>query len=242
MKADVLFIGAHPDDVELAAGGTIALLVKQGYNVGVVDLTEGEMGTRGSRELRRSEAAAAATTLGLVKRWNLKIPDGDIELSIANKKKLVTVIREAQPRFLFIPHSNERHPDHVRAHHLCRESWFTAGLIKFETRFEHSKQAPHRPDHYFHFMQRVEFEPSFIVDITDTFSTKIDAIKQYSSQFHRPESKDPETVLSRPDFLQFIETRALFFGAKIGVKYGEGYFEPVALGVKNVFDLVVRKG
>ncbi|HTP12566.1 MAG TPA: bacillithiol biosynthesis deacetylase BshB1, partial [Bacteroidota bacterium] len=216
MHVDVLAIGAHPDDIELACGGTIAKLVNDGHKVAIADVTQGELGTRGNKDIRAKEAAAAAKILGVVARRNLRIPDGGIELNRANLKKVITLIRELRPQILIIPHSVERHPDHVHAHRLCKEAWYYSGLRKIETTLEGEHQKPHRPDNFFEFMQWFEFTPSFIVDTSSTFETKMKAIKAHASQFYDPKSKDPETILSRPEFLERIKTDCEYYGKKIG--------------------------
>ncbi len=242
MHADVLVIGAHPDDIELSCAGTVAKLVRQGRSVAMAELTEGELGTRGNRSIRRREAAAAARILGVSTRRNLHIPDGRIELNRKNLLKVITLIRELRPSLLIIPHSHERHPDHEHTHILCKEAWFYAGLRKLVTRLHGVAQKPFRPDNYFTFMQKFEFQPSFIVDVTDEFDIRMAAIRAHASQFHNPESKDPETLLSRPEFLDHIRIRAEYFGQSIGVRYGEPFHSPVPLGVKSPFDLVLSRG
>ncbi len=242
MQVDILALGAHPDDIELSCGGTVAKLVKDGHSVAVADITQGELGTRGSKEIRAKEAAEAARILGIATRRNLKIPDGNIELSKANMAKVITLIRELKPKTLIIPHSVERHPDHVHAHRLCKEAWYYSGLRKIETKLNGVSQKPHRPDNFFEFMQWYEFVPSFIVDISETFDTKMKAIRAHASQFYDPKSKDPETILSQPEFLERIRTEAEYYGKKIGVKYGEPFYSWTPLGVKTIFDFVLTKG
>jgi len=242
MQVDVLAIGAHPDDIELACGGTIAKLVKDGHQVAIADITQGELGTRGTKEVRAKEAAAAAKVMGIATRRNLMIPDGDIELSKANIRKVITLIRELRPKVLIIPHSVERHPDHVHTHRLCKEAWYYSGLRKIETSIDGSPQKPHRPDNFFEFMQWYEFTPSFIVDISETFDIKMKAIKAHASQFYDPKSKDPETLLSRPEFLERIRTECEYNGKRIGVKYGEPFYSWTPLGVRTIFDFVLTKG
>ena len=242
MQVDVLAIGAHPDDIELSCGGTIAKLVKDGHKVALTDVTQGELGTRGNKDIRAKEASEAAKILGVVTRRNLKIPDGGIELNRANLKKVITLIRDLRPKILIIPHSVERHPDHVHTHSLCKEAWYYSGLGKIETSLNGATQKPHRPDNFFEFMQWYEFTPSFIVDISDTFDVKMKAIKAHSSQFYDPKSKDPETILSRPEFLERIRTECEYFGKKIGTKYGEAFYSWTPLGVKTIFDFVLTKG
>jgi bacillithiol biosynthesis deacetylase BshB1 len=242
MQMDVLAIGAHPDDLELSCGGTIAKLVRQGYKVALADATQGELGTRGTREIRAREAEEAAHILGVTTRRNLQIPDGGVAVNKANITKVVTLIRELKPTILVIPHGIERHPDHAHAHQLCKEAWFYAGLQKLKTTHRGMKQVPHRPHHFFEFMQWHEFEPSFIVDISDSYETKMNAVRAHASQFFNPKSSDPETKLSRPEFLETIETRAKYYGQKLGVRYGEPFMTHFTLGVKDMFDLIIHKG
>jgi bacillithiol biosynthesis deacetylase BshB1 len=242
MKLDVLAIGAHPDDIELACGGTVALCVKQGKKVGLVDCTQGELGTRGTPELRAEEAENARLILRVEKRWNLEIPDGNIEVNQVNLLKLITIIRETQPHILLIPHSEERHPDHTHTHHLCKEAWFYSGLEKIQTMYDGKPQMPFRPENYLQYMQRYEFEPSVIIDVSETFQIRLESIKAFKSQFYQSSSKERETVLSRLDFLELIEVRARFWGNKISVKYGEPFFSPVRIGVGDLFHLKLMKG
>jgi bacillithiol biosynthesis deacetylase BshB1 len=242
MNADILAIGAHPDDLELSCGGTIAKLDKQGYKVALADATCGELGTRGTKEIRSKEAEEAAHILGAMTRRNLQIPDGNVEVNKENTQKLITLIRDLRPTVLIIPHGVERHPDHVHTHQLCREAWFYAGLRKLQTRSKGRKQEPHRPHHYFEFMQWHEFQPAFVVDISGTYEIKMQAIRAHASQFFNPASKEPETRLSSPSFLDTIETRCKYYGQKIGVLYAEPFLTQFTLGVDDIFDLVVHKG
>lgn len=242
MNVDVLAIGAHPDDLELACGGTIAKLVRLGKKVALCDLTQGELGTRGTKKIRTKEASQAASILGVVMRRNLLIPDGDIEVNNKNKLKIITLIRELRPSLLIIPYSVERHPDHVHTSELCREAWYYSGLEKIKTRFHGKTQERHRPHHYFEFMQWMEFEPSFIIDISDTFDLKMESVRAHASQFFNPESKESETKLSTPDFLEVIETRCRYFGSKIGSKYGEPFISRWTLGIDNPFRFIVNRG
>ncbi len=242
MNIDLLAIGAHPDDIELSCGGTIAKLASEGYKVALCDLTEGELGTRGNKHVRAREAEEAASILGVVTRRNLSIPDGRIEQSHDNLHKVISLIRELLPRIMLIPPPHERHPDHEHAHTLCKEAWFFSGLEKIETSLEGKLQAPFRPDNYFMFMQKYDFDPSFIVDISGYFEKRMESIRAHKSQFFNPASRDAETLLSRPNFLELIETRAKYYGNLIGVSYGEPFLSPGSIGTKNMFDLVVSKG
>ena len=242
MAVDVLAFGTHPDDIELACGGTIAKLVKQGYKVALADLTRGELGTRGTVEIRTKEAEEAAEVLGVVTRRNLEIPDGNVEVNQANMRKVITLIRELRPGMLIIPHSVERHPDHAHSHSLCKEAWFYAGLTKIKTEFKGAGQQPFRPSRFFEYMQWQEFEPSIIVDISETFKTKMKAIRAHASQFFNPHSKDPQTKLSSPEFLERIETQSHYYGMRIGVQYGEPFYTSLQIGVADLFHVLVNKG
>lgn len=241
MNLDILAVGAHPDDVELTCAGTIAKAVKNGYKAGIVDLTEGELGTRGNNVIRAKEAKTAARIIGCV-RENLGLPDGNIELNQLNRLKLIQIFRKYRPKVLLIPHFGERHPDHVHAHHLCREAWFYSGLRKIETKLNGKKQEPWRPKNYFHYMQWQEFEPTFIVDISDVYTKRMNAIKAHASQFHNPKSKEPQTLLSQHSFLDFVETRAKSYGYQIGVRYGEPFYSVGPIGINDLFELKMFHG
>ncbi|HTY38698.1 MAG TPA: bacillithiol biosynthesis deacetylase BshB1 [Bacteroidota bacterium] len=241
MKIDVLAVGAHPDDIELACGGTIAKLVKQGYSVALADVTQGELGTRGTKEIRAKEAQKAAEILGVKTRRNLHVPDGNVEVNKRNVQKLIVLIRELKPTMMIIPHSVERHPDHVNTHHLAKQAWYYAGLRKLKTSLGGSPQESFRPHHYFEFMQWHEFNASFIVDITDSYDKKMESVRAHTSQFFDPRSKEPPTKLSTPEFLENIETRAKYYGQRIGVKYGEPFLTNYSLGVSDMFDLIIHK-
>ncbi len=241
MQLDILAIGAHPDDVELCCGGTLAKLVKKGRKAGIIDVTRGELGTRGTSTVRLKEATAAASILGCV-RENLAIPDGNIEVNSANVRKLITKIRKYRPRMIIIPHWHERHPDHVHTHLLCREAWFYAGLRKISTTLNGRRQDPWRPDNYIHYMQWYEFNPSFIVDITGVYNVRLRAIRAHKSQFHDPTSKEPGTKLSESTFMEFVETRAKSYGVKIGVKYGEPFYSVESVGIADPLDLKMFRG
>jgi bacillithiol biosynthesis deacetylase BshB1 len=234
MKLDVLGIGAHPDDLELSCGGTLAKLVKQGRRVGLVDLTEGELGTRGSREIRAQEAETAARILGIAVRENLRIADGNIENTPEQRLRLARVIRKYRPDILLIPFHTDRHPDHERAHVLAREAWFAAGLPKIGTLEEGHPQEAHRPRAYYCYMQWHEFPPSFIVDVSETMEIRKQAMKAFVSQFYDPASQEPQTVLSTPEFLEMMHTRISYYGQRIGVRFGEPFYSPAPLRVNDL--------
>jgi len=242
MKLDILAIGAHPDDVELTCSGTLAKSVKLGYKVGIMDLTEGELGTRGNSKIRAAEARDAARILGVQVRENLRLPDGNIEINQTNLLKVVRIYRTYRPEVLLIPHWHERHPDHVHAHHLCREAWFYSGLRKMETKSDGKRQEPWRPNNYFHFMQKYQFTPSFIVDITDVFDIRMKAIRAHRSQFYDPSSKEPGTILSKKEFLEYIDARARYYGEMIGARYGEPFYSADPVGVEDLLRLRFFKG
>ncbi|MEJ2636076.1 MAG: bacillithiol biosynthesis deacetylase BshB1 [Calditrichia bacterium] len=225
-KIDIVAFGAHPDDVELGCGGTLYKLKKLGYRTAVIDLTEGEMGSRGTVEQRYRESAKSAEILQVDHRSNLKIPDGNIEINAENKAKIISQIRIFKPLLIFAPYANDRHPDHVHASQLITESWFYAGVRKYLP-----DSPPHRPFRIIYYMAKYEFEPSFVIDITDEFETKFDALKAYESQFYNPEWPEQQTFISSCWFLESIEFRARHFGWRAGVKYGEPFWikEPLAL-------------
>ncbi|RPI73852.1 MAG: bacillithiol biosynthesis deacetylase BshB1 [Ignavibacteriales bacterium] len=224
MNLDVIVLAAHPDDAELAMGGTIAKLSNKNFKVGIVDLTKGELGTRGTPDIRQKEAFQAAITLKAALRENLLIPDGNILNTKENLIKVIMAIRKYRPKIIFAPANIDRHPDHIDASRLCKRAVFQAGLEKIKTFDKEVLQNPHRPAHLFYYMLTYTFEPSFIVDISDTFEIKMKAVEAYSSQFHNPKSSEPETFISRPGFMKFVESRASFYGFQIGKSYGEPFY------------------
>jgi len=234
MKLDVLAIGAHPDDVDLSCGGTVIKLGKMGKAVGVIDLTRGEMGTRGSQEIRAREANDAATILGVKVRENLGLPDGNIAPVMENKLTLVSMIRRHRPDVLLIPFGQDRHPDHEHAYVLCKEAWFLSGLEKLETRDQGAVQLPWRPRAFYHYMQWHEFRPSFIVDISDEFDQRMECVKAFRSQFYDPSSVERDTVLSTPDFLEMLKTRMAYYGDRIGTQYGEPFFSEQPIKINDI--------
>ncbi|MCC6254500.1 MAG: bacillithiol biosynthesis deacetylase BshB1 [Ignavibacteriaceae bacterium] len=223
MKLDVLIFGAHPDDAELAMGGTIANLTKNDLKVGIIDLTQGELGTRGTAETRQKEAFNAAITLKAAIRKNLNMPDGDIKNSEENLMKVIIAIRKFKPKVLFAPYFNDRHPDHIDASNLIKRAMFSTGLSKIKSFDKEVPQNHYRPEKLFYYMQTYTFDPTFIVDISETFDLKMKAVECYATQFHNPKSKEPETFISRPEFINYIKSRAEFYGFSIGKKFGEPF-------------------
>ncbi|MDA1122013.1 MAG: bacillithiol biosynthesis deacetylase BshB1 [Bacteroidetes bacterium] len=238
MKLDILAISAHPDDVELGSAGTVIGQVKKGNKVGVIDLTRGEMGTRGTPEIRDAESAAAAKIMGLTLRGNTGFRDVFFKNDEAHQLEIIKRIRQYQPEIIITNAVKDRHPDHARASELVSQACFMAGLRKIETVFEGEKQSEWRPKVIYHFIQSTYVEPDIVVDISDTFDDKMKAIKAYGTQFYNPDGSEPETFISSPQFLQLIEARAVEFGKTIGVKYGEGFTVERFPGVRNLFDLI----
>lgn len=231
-RLDVLALTAHPDDAELGCGGTLLKLAAAGKAVGVVDLTRGELGTRGAPALRAQEAAAAADILGLVLRDNLGLRDGFFANDEACQMAVVKVLRAWRPMVVITNAPEDRHPDHGRGARLVTDACFLSGLRKIETLDEEGRpQAPWRPKRLCRMVQDRFLRPSFVVNITETFARKIEAIKAYRSQFHDPESDEPETYISQSGFLEGIEARAREMGRYIGATYGEGFItdNPVEL-------------
>lgn len=237
MKLDVLAIGAHPDDIELTCSGTVMKMAAQGRKVGILDLTQGELGTRGNRKVRAREAARAASIMGVAVRENLRLPDGNIEVTMKNRLRVVRVIRALKPDVLLFPYPVDRHPDHEHAYALCREAWFSAGLAKVRTFDRGRAQEPFRPRAYYHYMQWFEFQPSFIVDISAEYERRLEVIRAYRSQFYDPDNKERETVLSSPEFLEMVRTRLEYYGDRIGTKYGEPFAAPGAIRIDDLFAL-----
>jgi len=224
MQLDILIFAAHPDDAELSMGGTIAKLTNAEIKVGLIDLTKGELGTRGSAEIRKIEAQKASEILKITVRENLGFRDGSIKFNEDYLNFIISKIRKYQPRFIFAPYSNDRHPDHIGASQLVKEAFFFSGVHKIVTEENAKIQQPFRPEKLYYFMQAYEFEPTFIVDISETYDTKMKAIHAYESQFHNPESKEPETFISQQSFLKNLEARARVCGFNIGKEFGEPFF------------------
>ena len=242
MKLDILAIGVHPDDVELGCSGTLIIEIKKGKKVGVLDLTQGELGSRGTIESRYEEAAKAAIIMGVQMRENLKMKDGFFRNDEEHQRKLIVAIRKYQPEIVITNSLDDRHPDHGRAAKLTTDSCFLSGLRKVETTDENGdKQEPWRPKYVFHYIQDRYHEPDFIIDITSVFEQRMDAIKAYTTQFYNPENEDdgPQTYISTPEFLEGVVARARVIGKKIGVKYGEGFNTEKIIGIKDFDSLIL---
>ncbi|MFZ0390464.1 MAG: bacillithiol biosynthesis deacetylase BshB1 [Calditrichia bacterium] len=223
---DILAFGAHPDDVELGCGGSLFKLHKLGYRTAIVDLTEGEIGSRGNVEQRYQESARAAEILQAGSRRNLRIPDGHIQVNDFYREKIIRTIRELQPRLVFAPYPDDRHPDHIHAGNLITEGAFYAGVRKVLP-----EVPPHRPFRILYYMAKYEFTPSFVIDISSEYETKFKALQAYQSQFYNPEWPEEQTFISSRWFMESVEFRARHFGWMAGVKYAEPFWirEPLAL-------------
>lgn len=238
MKLDILAIAAHPDDVELAAAGTLISHIAQGKKCGILDLTEGEMGTRGSVQLRKLEAEKASQIMGISVRENINIGDCTFENTFENQKAIIQIIRKYQPEILLINAPEDRHPDHGKAAKLATDAQFFSGLRKIETFDNQVIQTPWRPKFIYHYVQDKYLTPDFVVDITPYFDQKIAAIKAYKTQFYDPNSSEPSTYIADEKYFAYLEARALEYGHSIGVKYAEGFIKQKQLGIKNIFDLI----
>ena len=237
IKLDILVMAAHPDDAELSCSGTILSYIAQGKKVGIVDFTRGEMGTRGTPEIRLQESNDATKILGLHARENLGLADGFFQNDQASQLILMEVIRRYRPEIVLANALEDRHPDHGKGAKLAIHACFLSGLRMIPTTDSHSKseQAAWRPKHVYHYIQDRYLEPDFVIDITEHWETKEQSIRAFKSQFFDPNSKEPNSYISSPDFLSFIQARAQEMGHKIGVKYGEGFQSQKTIQVTNLF-------
>lgn len=217
-NVDVVFFGAHPDDVELSCGATIVKLVRDGLGVGMVDLTRGEMGTRGTPQTRKRESTNAAKILGATFREQLDFGDGNLQTGREQELEIVRILRQWRPKLVVAPWPDDRHPDHTRTGRIVTEASFYSGLKALKTDLP-----VHRPQMTLYYMQNYMLPPSFVVDVTKTWKVKMRAVAAYKSQFFDPASKEPKTFISDPKFLDMIEARGRHFGALIGAAFGEAY-------------------
>lgn len=239
MKVDILVLSAHPDDAELGCGGTIAKHIALGYKVAIVDLTQGELGTRGTPATRAQEAEAAAHIFGVAGRENLGLKDAFFLNDKEHQLKVIGAIRKYQPELILTNAIYDRHTDHGKAASLVADSAFLSGLVKIETQDESGKQqGPWRPKAVYHYIQSQLIQPDLIVDISGYWDVKLNAIKAFKTQFYDPSSKEPETYISTPAFLQMVESRAIEFGHAIGKKHGEGFTVRRVPGVNNLLDIL----
>jgi len=238
MKLDILAIGAHPDDVELGCGATLAKAIFEGKKVGILDLTRGELGTRGSAKIREKESAEASKILGIAIRKNLGFADGFFVNDQQHQLKIIEIIRKYQPDIVLCNAINDRHIDHSRGSKLASDACFLSGLIKIETKINNSLQLPWRPKHVFHYIQWKHLEPHFVVDVGDFIHVKLEAVKAYSSQFYKPDSDEPVSPITSKNFLDSITYRAQDLGRIIGVDYAEGFTSERYIAVKNLDNLI----
>lgn len=236
-KLDILVIAAHPDDAELGCSGTIAAHIAKGHKVGIIDLTLGEMGTRGTPEIRLKESMIASGILNLTNRENLGFKDIYFKNDEENQHRLIEMIRKYQPNIVLANAIQDRHPDHGKGASLASDACFMSGLRKIETIYNGENQAPWRPKFVYHYIQNNFIEPDFIMDITPFWDIKLQSIMAFKSQFHDPSSQEPQSFISDPNFLPFIEARAREFGHRINVRYGEGFTVERFLGIEDLFDL-----
>ena len=234
VKLDVLAIGVHPDDVELGCSGTILVALSEGKKVGIVDLTRGELGTRGSAEIRKTEAANAAKVLGVHVRENIGLADGFFSNDEVHQRKVIMMIRKYQPEIILCNAPEDRHPDHGRSSKLVSDAAFLSGLRKIETGLDGVNQEAWRPKYVFHYLQDRFLQPHFVVDVSDHMDKKIESILSYTTQFYNPDLDEPQTYISSPDFMESVKARAMMLGKRIGVKYAEGYVSEKMIGVKSM--------
>ena len=239
MKLDILAIAAHPDDVELSCSGTLMMEKAAGKKVGVVDLTAGELGTRGTNETRQEEAAAASLIMELDARENLGLADGFFQNDKADQLRVIAAIRKYRPEIVLCNAPADRHPDHGRAAVLVRDAAWLSGLRKIHTISNHAAQEPWRPKYVFNFIQDRYLEPGFVFDITAVMEKKIAAIRAFKTQFDTQPDNEPQTYISTPAFLQSVIDRAAMMGKMIGVSYAEGFISEKMVGIRS-FDAFIQ--
>lgn len=241
MQLDILAFGVHPDDVELGCAGSLLAAIAEGKKIGIIDLTQGELGTRGTAETRAVEAANAAKILGVHHRENLKMADGFLQNDELHQRKIIEVIRRFRPSIIFANAPEDRHPDHGKSAKLVADAAFLSGLRKIETLdASGNMQAAWRPSYVFHYIQDRFLEPSFIVDISPYIDQKMEAILAYTTQFFNPALNEPSTYISSPQFLNVLKGREAMLGKRIGVDYGEGFITEKTLGISS-FDSIIQK-
>jgi N-acetylglucosamine malate deacetylase 1 len=238
MKLDILVIAAHPDDAELSCSGTIAAHIAKGKKVGILDLTHGERGTRGTPEIRLEEGRLSSEILGLSSRENLGFKDVFFEDDEQHHLEIAKIIRKYRPEIVLANAVSDRHPDHGKGALVASKACFISGLRKVVTHFDGEEQPVWRPKNIYHYIQNNYIQPDFVVDISAFWDIKVESIKAFKSQFFDPESTEPESFISSPEFMDFIEARAKEFGHSINVKYGEGFTVEKMIGVNDMFDLI----
>lgn len=239
MKLDILAIGAHPDDVELGCGATLAKEISKGKKVGIIDLTRGELGTRGTAETRDEESTESANILGVTLRTNMEFADGFFVNDKRHQIELIKMIRKFQPDIVLCNAIDDRHIDHGKGSKLVSDACFLSGLLKIDTKIEDEDgwQEPWRPKHVYHYIQWKNIEPDFVVDVSGFMNKKMEAVLAYKTQFFDAKSKEPETPISSKNFTDSIEYRARDLGRLIGVEYGEGFTVERYVAVDSFYNL-----
>jgi len=237
MEVDILAIGVHPDDVELSCSGTLLRQLEEGNSVGLLDLTRGELGTRGTPEIRLQEANDASQLMGASFRNNLGMRDGLFEINEENLMLIIREIRACRPKIVLANAVEDRHPDHGRAAKLVHQACFLSGLRKIKTSKNGVNQKHHRPDNVYHYIQDRAIEPHFVFDISDVIDRKMEVISSFKSQFYDPDSKEPSSPISGKDFMDFIVAKARNFGREAGFEYAEGFTSYKKIGVEDLFDI-----
>jgi bacillithiol biosynthesis deacetylase BshB1 len=237
LQLDILAFGVHPDDVELSCSGTLMKHVALGNKVGIIDLTQGELGSRGTALTRIEEAKEASRIMGVSVRENLQLADGFFELNETNKRLIIAQLRRLRPEIILCNAISDRHPDHGRAAKLVSEACFLSGLRRIETTLDGKRQEAFRPRVVYHYIQDVYLKPDFVVDITDFIDRKLEAIQAYKTQFYDPNSQEPATPISGKDFFEFVKGKMRQFGRPIGVEFAEGFTVEREIGVSNLRDL-----
>ncbi|MCB0655502.1 MAG: bacillithiol biosynthesis deacetylase BshB1 [Saprospiraceae bacterium] len=237
MKVDILAIGVHPDDVELCCSGTLFAHKDQGYTIGLLDLTRGELGTRGTAEIRMAEAAHAAKLLGARFRKNAGLADGFFEINEASIRPIIEVVRFCQPQIVMANALRDRHPDHGRASTLIEQACFLAGLHRIETSYDGQKQIRWRPKAIYHYIQDFQLTPDLVVDITAQMDRKMESVMAFKSQFYDPNSSEPASPISGKDFMEYVRSTATVMGRRIGAEYGEGFNVVRPVGVRDLVQL-----
>ncbi len=234
MKLDILAFGVHPDDVELGCAGTLLAAIAEGKKVGIIDLTQGELGTRGTAETRKVEADNAAKILGVHVRENLKMADGFFQNDEQHQRKIIEAIRKYQPNIILCNAPEDRHPDHGRSAKLVSDAAFLSGLRKIVTNLDGKMQDAWRPTYVFHYIQARYLKPDFVVDISAFADIKLQSILAYTTQFHDPNSTEPQTFISSPQFVSLVQSRDQMWGQQIGVEFAEGFISEKVIGVKSM--------
>ena len=239
-KLDILAFGAHTDDVELGCGGTLLAAVAEGKKIGIIDLTEGDLGTRGTASVRLKEASLAGEIIGATVRENLGMKDGFFVNDQAHQLAIIEMIRKYQPDIILCNAPEDRHPDHGRAAKLVADAAFFSGLVKIQTTYNGVAQTAWRPSNVFHYIQSRNLQPNFVVDISEHMDKKMESILAHASQFYNPDSNEPNTFISSYSFLEFIKGRAKELGHQIGVQYAEGFISEKMIGIHS-FDGLIQK-